>query len=94
MHQANLGIVQAQGEDLIACTSYPTVITHDYKVFIEKCDVDEFVDPATMSVKDFSDDFAEFAVTIMNELQLEMPSNAREGLDLYIHLINEVENLS
>ena len=39
---------------------------------IEKSEVDEFVDAATMSVKEFSDDFGEFAVTIMNELQLEI----------------------
>lgn len=67
--------------------------TDDYKVPIDPCEADEFIDDSAMSVQDFSDDFAEFASIVMDELQLQKPNNAREGLNLYIHLIKEAEKL-
>ena len=93
-HQANLEIVLAQEENQIVCISYPHLYsTDDYKVPIDPCEADEFVDDSAMSVQDFSDDFAEFASIVMDELQLQKPNNAREGLNLYIHLIKEAEKL-
>lgn len=47
-----------------------------------------------MCPADFSEEFEEFAITIMNELGLHSPQDVDEGLDLYLRLIEEIENLT
>ena len=67
--------------------------TVDYKVHVDSTDIDEFIN-GSMSVEDVSNEFLEFATIIMNYLSLQKPSNAKEGLDLYILLLQEVDKLS
>ena len=43
-----------------------------------------------MCPPDFSQEFEEFASFVMGELGLEMPNNVKEGLDLYLQLIKEI----
>lgn len=67
--------------------------TVDYSVHVDSTDIDEFINDS-MSVEDVSNEFLEFATIIMNHLSLQKPSNAKEGLDLYILLLQEVDKLS
>jgi hypothetical protein len=68
--------------------------TEDYKVHVDPHEIDEFVDHSTMSVPDFSDNFKHFASTVIDDLGLQTPTNVKEGLDLYIKLIREVETFT
>jgi len=68
--------------------------TSDYKVDTVESEIDEFIDNATMCPTDYSQEFKELATIIMDEYQLHQPNNAREGMDLYIKLIKEVEKLT
>ena len=45
-----------------------------------------------MLVKDFSDELGEFALVVMRELGLATPTNVKEAFDLYIALLERVEN--
>ncbi|CAH3181910.1 unnamed protein product, partial [Porites lobata] len=56
--------------------------TEDYKVNVDRHEVEEFIDNSTMCPADFSEEFEEFAITIMNELGLHSPQDVDEGLDL------------
>lgn len=47
-----------------------------------------------MCPADCSEEFKEFAVTVMNVLGLRSPQDVDEGLDLYLRLIKEIENLT
>ena len=64
--------------------------TKEYKLEVELEEVEEFIDNATMCPPDFSQEFEEFASVVMGELGLEMPNNVKEGLDLYLQLIKEI----
>jgi hypothetical protein len=68
--------------------------TSDYKVDIDQHEVDQFIDNTTMALDDYSTDFKEFASIIMDEYQLHQINNAREGFDLYIKRIKEVEKVT
>ena len=68
--------------------------TEDFKVNVDRHEVEEFIDNSTMCPADFSEEFEEFAITIMNELGLHSPQDVDEGLDLYLRLIEEIENLT
>ena len=41
----------------------------------------------------FSEEFGEFALTVMNALGLSLPQDVDEGLDLYLRLIQEIDKL-
>jgi hypothetical protein len=45
-------------------------------------------------VQDTSEEFRDFADVVMNAHGLTMPVNAREALNLYILLLEEIEQLS
>ena len=64
--------------------------TKDYKLEVELEEVEEFIDNATICPPDFSQEFEEFSSFVMGELGLEMPNNVKEGLDLYLQLIKEI----
>ena len=64
----------------------------DCKQQIDRDEVNEFYDNSTMLVKDFSDEFGEFALVVMRELGLATPTNVKEAFDLYIALLERVEN--
>lgn len=65
--------------------------TEDYKVNIDPYEVEEFIDNSTMSSADYSEEFEEFALTVMNLLGLSLPQDVNEGLDLYLQLILEID---
>ena len=64
--------------------------TKDYKLEVELEEVEKFIDNVTIRPPDFSQEFKEFASFVMGELGLEMPNNVKEGLDLYLQLIEEI----
>ena len=64
----------------------------DCKLKVDLHEVDEFYDDA-MSVRDCSVEFAEFATTIMNDRNLSPATNVKEGLNLYVELLKEIEQL-
>ncbi|PFX11893.1 hypothetical protein AWC38_SpisGene24237 [Stylophora pistillata] len=68
--------------------------TDDYKTDVDEDDVQEFYDHSTMCPPDYSDDFKEFALTVMNEYHLPEPHDVSSALDLYIELLKEVETLT
>ena len=68
--------------------------TEDYKVNVDRHELQEFIDNSTMCPADFSEEFEEFATTVMNELGLHSPQDVDEGLDLYLRLIEEIGNLT
>jgi len=49
-----------------------------------------------MCPTDCSEEFKEFALTVMNVLGLHLPNDVNEALDVYVHvtLVKEVEKLS
>ena len=44
-----------------------------------------------MNVKDYSDEFGEFASIFMRELGLSKPTNVKEAFDLYINLLQRID---
>ena len=65
----------------------------DCKLEVDLDEVDEFYD-VEMCVRDCSAEFAEFASTIMNDRNLSLATNVKEGIDLYVELLKEIERLS
>ena len=49
------------------------------------------ITPHTMCLPDYSEDFKEFALTIMNEHHFPEPHDVNSALDLYMRLLKEVE---
>ena len=47
-----------------------------------------------MCPADCSEEFKEFALSVMNAQGLHLPDDVNEALDVYVTLIKEVENLS
>ena len=47
-----------------------------------------------MCSADYSEEFEEFALTVMNVLGLSLPQDVNERLDLYLRLIQEIEKLT
>ena len=68
--------------------------TEDFKVDIDLHEVEEFNDNSTMCSADFSEEFEEFALIVMNALGLSLPQDVNEGLDLYLRLIQEIDKLT
>ena len=64
----------------------------DCKQQTDRDEVNEFYDNSTMLVKDFSNEFGEFALVVMRELGLAKPTNVKEAFDLHIALLERVEN--
>jgi hypothetical protein len=68
--------------------------TEDCKQEIDRDEVNEFYNNSSMCVKDFSDEFGEFALLVMRELNLSKPTNVKEAFDLYINLLQRIETIN
>lgn len=68
--------------------------SEDYKVPVNPQELVEFIDESTMCPADCTEEFKEFASTVMNALGLNLPNDVNEALDVYVTLIKEVEKLS
>lgn len=68
--------------------------SEDYKVPVNPQELVEFTDESTMCPADCTEEFKEFASTVMNALGLNLPNDVNEALDVYVTLIKEVEKLS
>lgn len=68
--------------------------TEDFKEDIDLHELEEFNDNSTMCSADFSEEFDEFALIVMNVLGLSLPQDVNEGLDLYLRLIQEIDRLT
>ena len=68
--------------------------TDGYRTDVDEDDLQEFYDHSTMCPPDYSEDFKEFALTIMNEHHFPEPHHVNSALDLYTRLLKEVEKLT
>ena len=66
----------------------------DCKQEIDWDEVNEFYNNTLMCVKDFSDEFEEFALLVVKELGLSKPTNVKEAFDLYINLLQRIETIT
>jgi len=67
--------------------------TDDSRTDVDEDDLQEFYDHSTMCPPEYSEDFKEFALTIMNEHHFPEPHDVNSALDLYMRLLKEVEKL-
>eukprot|EP00794_Sanderia_malayensis_P001012 gene1012-332_t len=63
----------------------------DCKVDIDLDEIEEFYDDAAMNVRDYSEEFEEFALTVMNRRALSAPIDVKQAFNLYIELLREIE---
>ena len=56
--------------------------SENYKVPVEPQELEEFIDESTICPADCSQEFEEFAETIINALGLQPPQDVIEGLDV------------
>ena len=58
-------------------------------ISIDTAETDEFID--TTNVVDQSVKFGKFAETLMNESNVEMPDDVTIAFELYLYLLNKIE---
>eukprot|EP00794_Sanderia_malayensis_P002364 gene2364-2725_t len=63
----------------------------DCKVDIDLDEIEEFYDDAAMNVRDYSEEFEEFALTVMNRRALSAPIDVKQAFNLYIELLREIK---
>eukprot|EP00794_Sanderia_malayensis_P013298 gene13298-14671_t len=63
----------------------------DCKVDIDLDEIEEFYDDAAMNVRDYSEEFEEFALTVMNRRALSAPIDVKQAFNLYIEFLREIE---
>ncbi len=63
----------------------------DCKVDIDLDEIEEFYDDAAMNVRDYSEEFEEYALTVMNRRALSAPIDVKQAFNLYIELLREIE---
>ena len=68
--------------------------TIDHMISIDTAETDEFIDITSAVPSDFSDELGEFAGTLMNENNMEMPHDASSAFDLYLYLLSKIEEYS
>ena len=68
--------------------------TTDHMISIDTAETDEFIDITSAVPSDFSDEFGEFAGTLMNENNMEIPHDASSTFDLYLYLLSKIEEYS
>ena len=66
--------------------------THSYMQDVSPALVDEFYN-ATMKQNDYSEEFEEFANTVMQGDMFSRPRDVKEGLELYLKLVTAIEAL-
>ncbi len=67
--------------------------TENYQVTIAFDELEELAHTA-MCPADVTDEFNEFATSVMDELGWQSPSNVKEALDLYINLTKIIQDLA
>jgi len=87
------GIAAAQEEDQTPCF-FPHLLYTTLKTTKYLLELEEFIDESTMCLADCSEEFKEFALTVMNALGLHPPNGVNETLDVHVTLIKGVEKLS
>ena len=68
--------------------------TADHMISIYTVETDEFIDIPSAVPSDVSDEFGEFAGTLMNENNMEIPHDASSAFDLYLYLLRKIEDYS
>ena len=64
-------------------------------ISIDTTKTNEFIDITSAVPSDISDDeFGEFAGTLMNENNMELPHDASSAFDLYLYLLSTIEEYS
>ena len=67
----------------------------DHMISIDTAETDKFIDITSAVPSDFSEDFGEFAQTLMIENDIEIPHDAsRSAFDLYLYLLSKIEEYS
>ena len=68
--------------------------TTDHMISINTAETDEFIDITSAVTSDFSDESREFAETLMNENNMEMPHDASSAFELYLYRLSKIEKYS
>ena len=68
--------------------------TTDHIISINTLETDEFIDITSVVPSDFYDLLGEFAETLMNENNIEMPHDGSSAFDLYLYLLSKIEGYS
>ena len=63
-------------------------------ISIDNAATDEFINITSAVPSDFSDEFGEFAGTLTNENNMEMPHDASSAFDQYLYLLSKIEEYS
>ncbi len=58
---------------------------------IDLDEIEEFYDDAAMNVRDYSEEFEEYALTVMNRRALSAPIDVKQAFNLYIELLREIK---
>ena len=65
--------------------------TTNYMESVEQDEIDEFIPVVSHSVRDFSEEFGEFAKHFLVQDGLNEPKNPTEAMCLYTHLLEKIE---
>ena len=68
--------------------------TTDHMISINTAETDEFIDITSAVTSDFSDESREFAETLMNGNNMEMPHDASSAFELYLYRLSKIEKYS
>ena len=68
--------------------------TTDLMISIDTAETDEFIDNTSAVRSDFSEEIDEFARTLMNENNMEIPHDTSSTFDLYLYLLSKIEKYS
>ena len=63
-------------------------------ISIDTAETDEFVDTTSATPSDFSDEFGEFAETLMNENNVDVSHDTSSAFDLYVYLLSKIGEYS
>ena len=68
--------------------------TKDHMISIDTAETDKFIDITSAVPTDFCDKFGEFAETLMNENNMEMPHDVSSACHLYFYLLSKIDEYS
>ena len=65
----------------------------DFSQTIAQGEVDEFYPTVNCNLQDYSIEFEQFASAVMAQARISIPTNPTEALNLYIFLLQKIEEL-
>lgn len=68
--------------------------SEDYLIKVDTAEIENLYPHTQSEVKDYSDEFQEFAEIAMTEANREKPSNVSDALHLYVFLLQKINDCS